>query len=171
MRETSLFSRNRPITCSEYFTPSDIIIRNNVMWRLKPGVSPPCCHGQNHNRSNQRWAVKQNNAEQCKPVRRDIHQSHFSWVSGNFFHIKEVVYKTKYKNKIYVCLTLSSLTRGTLILTPPPQLLSPCTLLKATEMGRFLGITVKKLVPCWCLDGQLKEPCEISMAVGAQPYM
>ena len=31
-------------------------------------------------------------------------------------------------------------------------------------MGRFLGITVKRVVPCRCLDGHVKEPHEMSMA-------
>ena len=37
--------------------------------------------------------------------------------------------------------------------------------LNATEIGRFLGITVKSLVPCRCLDGHvIEEPYEMSMA-------
>ena len=40
----------------------------------------------------------------------------------------------------------------------------PCASLKATEMGRFLGITVKRLAQCRCLDGHVKEPNEMSMA-------
>ena len=36
-------------------------------------------------------------------------------------------------------------------------------------MGRFLGITVKRLAPCRCLDGHVKEPYEMPMALGAQP--
>ena len=32
------------------------------------------------------------------------------------------------------------------------------------EMRLFLGITVKIVVPCWCLDGHVKEPHEMSMA-------
>ena len=35
--------------------------------------------------------------------------------------------------------------------------------LKATKMGRFLRITVKRLAPCRCLDGHVKEPFEMSM--------
>ena len=31
-------------------------------------------------------------------------------------------------------------------------------------MGRFLGITVKRGIPCRCLDGNVKEPYEMSMA-------
>ena len=31
-------------------------------------------------------------------------------------------------------------------------------------MGRFLGITVK-VAPCLCLDGHIKEPKEMSMAL------
>ena len=31
-------------------------------------------------------------------------------------------------------------------------------------MGRFLGITVKRGIPCRCLDGHVKEPYEMSMA-------
>ena len=31
-------------------------------------------------------------------------------------------------------------------------------------MGRFLGITVERGIPCRCLDGHLKEPYEMSMA-------
>ena len=31
-------------------------------------------------------------------------------------------------------------------------------------MGRFLGITVKRGIPCRCLDGHFKEPYEMSMA-------
>ena len=48
-------------------------------------------------------------------------------------------------------------TRGlkTRICPPYPQ---------ATEMGRFLGITLKRLAPYRCLDGHLKEPYEMSMA-------
>ena len=34
---------------------------------------------------------------------------------------------------------------------------------KVTEMRRFLRITVKRLAPCWCLDGRGKEPYEMSM--------
>ena len=34
-------------------------------------------------------------------------------------------------------------------------------------MGRFLGITVKRVAPCWCFDGHVKEPYEMSMALGA----
>ena len=30
-------------------------------------------------------------------------------------------------------------------------------------MGRFLRIIVKKLAQCWCLDGHVKEPYEMSM--------
>ena len=29
----------------------------------------------------------------------------------------------------------------------------------------------KKVVPCWCLDGHVKEPYEMSMALGARPYV
>ena len=35
---------------------------------------------------------------------------------------------------------------------------------KATKMGRFLGITVKRGIPCRCLDGHVKQPYEMSMA-------
>ena len=28
---------------------------------------------------------------------------------------------------------------------------------------------IKRLVPCRCLDGHVKEPCEMSMALGARP--
>ena len=28
---------------------------------------------------------------------------------------------------------------------------------------------IKKVVPCRCLDGHVKEPCEMSMALGARP--
>ena len=31
-------------------------------------------------------------------------------------------------------------------------------------MGRFLGITVKRDIPCRCLDGHVKDPYELSMA-------
>ena len=31
-------------------------------------------------------------------------------------------------------------------------------------MGRFFGITTKRVVPCQCLDGLVKEPHEMSMA-------
>ena len=31
-------------------------------------------------------------------------------------------------------------------------------------MERFLGITIKRVVPCRCLDGHVKEPQEMSMA-------
>ena len=37
---------------------------------------------------------------------------------------------------------------------------SPYASLKASEMGRFLGITVKRLAPCRCFE----EPYEMSMA-------
>ena len=33
----------------------------------------------------------------------------------------------------------------------------------------FLEITVKRLAPCQCLDGHVKEPYEMSMALGARP--
>ena len=46
---------------------------------------------------------------------------------------------------------------------------SPCATSKATEIGRCLGITVKRLAPCRCLGGHIKEPYEISMALGAWP--
>ena len=36
---------------------------------------------------------------------------------------------------------------------------------KATEMGWFFGITVKTVAPCRCLDGHIKEPYEIFMAL------
>ena len=36
-------------------------------------------------------------------------------------------------------------------------------------MGRYLGITVKRLALCQCLDGHVKEPYEMSMALGARP--
>ena len=39
----------------------------------------------------------------------------------------------------------------------PPRMLK-----KAAEMGRFLGRAVKRL--CWCLNGRVKEPYEMSMA-------
>ena len=35
---------------------------------------------------------------------------------------------------------------------------------KATEIGRFLGLTVKRVVPCLCLEGHVKETNEMSMA-------
>ena len=31
-------------------------------------------------------------------------------------------------------------------------------------MGQFLGITVKRVIPCRCLDGHVKEPYEMYMA-------
>ena len=31
-------------------------------------------------------------------------------------------------------------------------------------MGRFLGVTVKRGIPCRCFDGHVKEPYEMSMA-------
>ena len=34
-------------------------------------------------------------------------------------------------------------------------------------MGRFLGIALKRLVPCRCLDGHVKESYEMSMALEA----
>ena len=38
-------------------------------------------------------------------------------------------------------------------------------IVKATKMGRYLGITVKRGIPCRCLDGHVKEPYEMSMAL------
>ena len=38
-------------------------------------------------------------------------------------------------------------------------------------MGRFLGITVKRGIPCRCLDGHVKEPYEMSMALEARPQV
>ena len=38
---------------------------------------------------------------------------------------------------------------------------------KATEKGRFLGITIKRVAPRRCLDGHVKEPYEISMGLRA----
>ena len=38
-----------------------------------------------------------------------------------------------------------------------------------TKMGRFLRITVKRVAPCQCLDGHVKEPYEMSVALGARP--
>ena len=35
----------------------------------------------------------------------------------------------------------------------------------ATEMGRFLWITVKTLAPCRCLGGHVKEPYQMSIAL------
>ena len=35
---------------------------------------------------------------------------------------------------------------------------------KATEMGRFLGITVRRVALCQCLDRHVKEPFAISVA-------
>ena len=35
---------------------------------------------------------------------------------------------------------------------------------KATEMVRFLGINVKRMAPCRCLDAHVKESYEMSMA-------
>ena len=28
---------------------------------------------------------------------------------------------------------------------------------------------IKRVAPCWCLDGHVKEPYEMSMALGARP--
>ena len=49
-----------------------------------------------------------------------------------------------------------------------PGRLNKCTL-ALNIMGRFLGITVKRLAPCRCLDGHIKEPYRNSMALGARP--
>ena len=38
-------------------------------------------------------------------------------------------------------------------------------------MGRFLRITVKRLAPCWYLDGHVKELYEMSMALGPRPQI
>ena len=45
----------------------------------------------------------------------------------------------------------------------------PVRAVMATKMGRFLGITVKRLVPCRCEGGLVKEPYEMSMASGSRP--
>ena len=42
---------------------------------------------------------------------------------------------------------------------------SPCASQNATKMGRFLGITVKRLAR---LDGHVKEHYDMSMAIGAR---
>ena len=44
----------------------------------------------------------------------------------------------------------------------------PQHVVKGDLMGRFLGITVKRVAPCRYLDGDLKEPYEMSMALGAK---
>ena len=38
------------------------------------------------------------------------------------------------------------------------------SVVKATEMGWFLGITIKRMAPSRCLDGYVKEPYGMSMA-------
>ena len=35
--------------------------------------------------------------------------------------------------------------------------------------GGFLGITIKRFAPYRCLGGHVKEPYEMSMALGARP--
>ena len=74
------------------------IIRNNGMWRLNPGVSPAPMDKIKADKIRGDPSNRKSDAEQCKPVGRDIHQSHFSWVSCIFFHIKEVVYMYKAKS-------------------------------------------------------------------------
>ena len=37
------------------------------------------------------------------------------------------------------------------------------------EMGQFVGVTVKRLTLCRCLDRHVKEPYEMSMVLGARP--
>ena len=44
----------------------------------------------------------------------------------------------------------------------------PQRVVKGDLMGRFLGITVKKVEPCRCLYEHVKEPYGMSMALGAQ---
>ena len=39
------------------------------------------------------------------------------------------------------------------------------------EMGRFFGITVKKGGPVSVSDGHVKDPYEMSMALGARPQV
>ena len=38
-------------------------------------------------------------------------------------------------------------------------------------MGQCLGITVKRVAPCRCFDGHVKEPYELSMVLEARPYI
>ena len=38
-------------------------------------------------------------------------------------------------------------------------------------MERFVGITVKRVAAFRCLDGHVKEPYEMYMALGARPYI
>ena len=45
----------------------------------------------------------------------------------------------------------------------------PMRVVKKRLNGRFLGITVKRGIPYRCLDGHVKEPYEMSMALGARP--
>ena len=40
---------------------------------------------------------------------------------------------------------------------------------KATEIKRFLGITVKRLAPCRCLEGHVKELYQMSTSMASEP--
>ena len=44
----------------------------------------------------------------------------------------------------------------------------PKRVVKGELMRRFLGITVKRVALCRCLDGHVKEPYEMSTALGAR---
>ena len=43
----------------------------------------------------------------------------------------------------------------------------PQRVLKGDYLGRLLGISVKRVALCRCLDGHVKAPYEMSMALGA----
>ena len=45
----------------------------------------------------------------------------------------------------------------------------PKRVVKGDQMGRFLGITTKRVVPCRCLQWHVKEPYGMSIALGARP--
>ena len=44
----------------------------------------------------------------------------------------------------------------------------PCVSLKAIKLGGFSEFR-KRVVPCRCLDGHIKEPYDKSMVLGARP--
>ena len=41
----------------------------------------------------------------------------------------------------------------------------------AVDISKLQRNRIKRVAPCRCLDGHVKEPYEMSMALGARPYV